>query len=440
MRISALLKALNPKRHPWAFALVAFLLMGLPASTAQPEKSPWLYARAYHIPSEYTNQESGYFSIIEGKNSRLYIGCAKYSINAFLVEFNPLKAVMRMVVDVHRVIGMILRGFAAQAKIHTRNNVGASGKIYFGSKQGYPEKGENRSDYPGGYVLVYDPKTDKTENYGIPIKHQGVISVMPDESRGVAYISTCDDGRPIESSHFMILDLKKKTYRDLGDCQHSYAFIVLDHKGRAYHPVRGGLIARYDPETDKLDKLPITVDGFKPPEAITKDGAVLNWETSPDRKTLYAIEMSTNQLFSFDLTASVPAIPGRSLGQLLPGAPSSDCRALAVGSTGIVWATVTQPGKNGQEFHLVNYRPGASAPRDLGPVAIANPDYTPFTDAKGKPLPWHHAIRKEKDGAMTPLVPLGICAGHDGSVYALTLAPFTLLHFSPQVLAAAEKR
>ena len=60
----------------------------------------------------------------------------------------------------------------------------------------------------------------------MPQKNFGVISVTPDEERGVCYISTCDDGRPIENSHFMVLDLKTKKYRDLGDTEQSYAFIV----------------------------------------------------------------------------------------------------------------------------------------------------------------------------------------------------------------------
>ena len=203
------------------------------------------------IPSQYTNQESGYFSIVEGHNGRVYIGAAKYGVDAYLIEFDPKAAAMKMVMDVHKVIGSDAKGFAAQAKLHTRNNVGASGKIYVGSKQGYPEKDEKRSDYPGGYVLTYDPATGKSEHFGIAKPQHGIISVMPDEARGVAYVSTCSDERPVDHTHFMILDLKKKTYRDLGDMEHMYAFIVLDHLGRAYHPVRGGKIARYDPKTDQ---------------------------------------------------------------------------------------------------------------------------------------------------------------------------------------------
>ena len=41
------------------------------------------------LPNALTNQGSGYFSIVEGKNGRLYIGTAKYGVNAYLVEFDP---------------------------------------------------------------------------------------------------------------------------------------------------------------------------------------------------------------------------------------------------------------------------------------------------------------------------------------------------------------
>ena len=424
-------------RYP-LLAVVVAVALAWPAEAQNPEPPRWLLGKAFHIPSEFTNQESGYFSIIEGKNGRLYIGTAKYGVNAYLVEFNPVDSVMRMVTDVHRVIMSMLRNFAAQAKIHTRNNVGQlTGKIYFGSKQGYidPKLNEKLTDYPGGYVLVYDPKTGATENFGLPQKHFGIISVTPDEVKGLAYISTCDDGRPIEHSHFMVLDLKTKKYRDLGDTEHSYGFIVIDDQHRAYHPVRGGTIARFDPASDKLDKLEITVDGEAPPKALTKDGAILNWEASPDGKTLWCVEMSTNQLYSFDLTAKTAKIPGKTHGPLLPHAKRTDCRALCAGPKGQVWMAVSDPGRpGGQVCHLVSYIPGAKTPRDHGPVGVANPDYIKLYDANNKMKPWRHTLRKEKDGTYAPWQPLGIAASADGSVNILTLAPFTLIRFSPQQL------
>jgi sugar lactone lactonase YvrE len=424
------------RRHPLGVLAVLSSLLVFVPSHAGEEKPRWLLGQAFHVPSEYTNQESGYFSIIEGHNGNVYIGTAKYGVNSYLIEFNPRTAVMQMVVDVHRAIGTFLRGFAAQAKIHTRNNVGKlTGKIYFASKQGYPEKGEKRTDYPGGYVFAYDPKTGKTENFGMPKKHHGVISVTPDEDRGLLYISTCDDGRPIEHSHFMVYDMKKKEYRDLGDSEHSYAFIVLDDRGRAYHPFRGGKVARYDPDRGQVEMLAVTVDGQPVPKEIAKDGAILNWDASPDGKTLWCVEMSTNQLFSFDLTANDKAIPGKRHGALLPNARATDCRALAVAPNGKAWMALTEQGRPaGALTHLVSYTPGDKAPRDHGPVGIANPDYVKLTDENGKPRPWHHTLRKEKDGTLTPWQPLGIAAGSDGSVYVLTLAPLTVIRYTPEQL------
>jgi sugar lactone lactonase YvrE len=409
-------------------AIAVILTFFLAPVRAQEPK--WLLGRATKLPSEYTNQESGYFSIVEGKNSKLYIGAAKYGVNAYLLEHDPKSDTTKMVIDAHQVIGSKATGFAAQAKFHTRNNVGDSGKIYVGTKQGYPEKNETRDQYPGGYAMTYDPATGKTEHFGIAKPKHGIISVTPDESRGLIYISTCSDDRPIDHTHFMIYNVKAKHYSDLGDMEHAYAFIVVDNLGRAYHPIRGGTIARWNPDAKKLDRLKVTVDGRPAPSSITKEHAILNWEISPDRKTLFAVEMTTNELYSFDLTASGDAIPGKSLGALIPGAKHTDCRAMSVGPDGVVWAAVTVQ-QNSGGLHLVSCAPGRS-PRDHGAVGVANQSFTTFTDTAGKPKPWHHTMPKAKDGTLGPWQPMGVCGMKDGSVYVLTIAPFTVIRYEKE--------
>src|SRR5688500_17820081 len=138
---------------------------------AQPPEKPWLYTTAHAVPKETTSEGSGYFAIIEGLDRKIYVGAAKYRHNAYLVEYDPETRDMRVAVDCQREIGASIpgsataTGFAAQAKIHTRNNIGPSGKIYFGTKQGYPDTklGEKFADYPGGYPMVCDPKTGVTK-------------------------------------------------------------------------------------------------------------------------------------------------------------------------------------------------------------------------------------------------------------------------------------
>jgi sugar lactone lactonase YvrE len=424
-------------------ALLAVSLLAHPAAAQDDLKDVrWLKATAFAVPKETATEGEGYFSIIEGLNRRLYVGTHANGVNAWLVEFDPASKKMKIVVDAHQAIGRDLKGFGSQAKIHTRNNVGASGRIYFGTKQGYPGKGEKREDYPGGYPMVYDPATGQTKVYPIPVPHEGINSITPDEERGVAYISTCSDRRPGpgENAHFLILDLKTGKYRDLIDTRHIYGFIVVDHRHRAYHPVLGGDIVRYDPVADKLERLKQTIDG-KPPakESHLADpvtGHPINWDITPDGKTLYALPMSANQLYSYDLMQKGDTLAGRSLGELVPGARDTDCRAMSVGPKGTVWASVTvaHP-KVGRLDHLVSYRPGDKSPRDHGPVAVSNPDFTEFTDKGGKPLPYHGGFLKLPGGmSTTRYVTMGVCEARDGNVYILALHPYSVLQVAPDQL------
>jgi hypothetical protein len=406
-------------------------------------KAKWVKSTAYVVPKETATEGEGYFSIIEGHNGRLYIGTHANGVNSWLVEFDPAAEKMKVVVDAHKAIGKNIKGFGSQAKIHTRNNTGASGKIYFGTKQGYPDtnKGEKREDYPGGYPMVYDPKSGDTKVYPIPVPHEGIISITPDESRGVAYISTCSDGRPGpgENSHFLILDLKTGKYRNLIDTRHPFGFIVVDYLGRAYHPMLGGDIVRYDPSTDKLERLKQTIDGKAPtPDSHLADekGHPINWDITPDGKTLYALPMSTNNAYVYDLTQKGDTLAGKSLGTLIEGAKTIDCRAMCVGPKGTMWAAITEShSKVGQLLHLVSYRAGDKAPHDLGPVSVSNPNFTEFVDKNGKPLPFHGGFGKVGEVTTTKYVILGVCEGKSGDVYIMALHPYSVLKVSAKELA-----
>ena len=120
---------------------------------------------------------------------------------------------------------------------------------------------------------------------------------------------------------------------------------------------------------------------------------------------------------------------GRSLGKLLPDAEKTDCRGMCVGPRGTVWAAVWGSRGNEGALHLVRKSPQDAAPRDLGAVSVSNPDYTPFVDADGKPLPYHHGFRKTPEGVFTPLYHMGIAETEDGRVYMLVIDPYTVLEF-----------
>src|SRR4051812_39573480 len=257
-------------------APVAMLAADQPASATKPPASlKYLWAKAYYFPPETTTEESGYFSLCEGKNSRIYVGSAAYGRNSFLVEFDPKTEKMRIVLDTHKLVGLPLEptGYAAQSKIHTRNYVGPSGKIYVGTKQGYPTEAEKKSGkvatYRGGYVLTYDPATGKAENLGMPMplgdkrlpvdakEGEGVIDVTADEARGLIYVITC------EHQYWMLYDVKhpEKGYRALGPILRDQPNTLIDSKGRATAITKDYEVARYDPATDKVTVDKLLVDG-----------------------------------------------------------------------------------------------------------------------------------------------------------------------------------
>ena len=402
----------------------------------------WLPAKAYHIPSEYTSEESGYQSIGEGLDGRIYIGTAKYRVTAHVVEFDPKRETMRSVVDVMKATGSTATGFAAQAKVHTPIVVaGPSGKLYFGSKQGYPTGAEKRTDYPGGYPLVYDPATGAARAYPIPIPHQGVISHVADEARGISYVSTCDDGRPVEVSHFMVLDLKTGKYRDLGDMGRSYAYIQRDCRGRALHLATAARVGAYDPATERLTMLEMMVDGARPgADTLLHQNHPLQVGVSPDGKQLYLLPMSENALYVGDLTAAGDRLPLRRVAPVLAGAQgTTDCRALTVDHSGRVWAVVRQTIPDyGMTHHLCVYDPRTERCRDVGVPYVTNPGYVEVKDAEGKVKPWHHGFWTTPDGRLTPLhAHMALAAARDGTVYVTIIYPFTLLRIQRDTLEKA---
>ena len=71
-----------------------------PQSKSPPTQPPpfrYIDATAYHVLPQTHNSESGYFSLCEGLDGRVYVGTAKYGENSYLVEFDPATARQRIV-------------------------------------------------------------------------------------------------------------------------------------------------------------------------------------------------------------------------------------------------------------------------------------------------------------------------------------------------------
>jgi hypothetical protein len=411
---------------------------------------PYVRAKAFHIPPETTTEESGYFSLCEGRNGKIYIGTAAYGRNSYLVEFDPATEKMRIVLDTHKLVGLPLEpsGYAAQSKIHTRNFVGPSGRIYVGSKQGYPtaaeraalERGEKIPTYRGGFVMVYDPAT---ENLGMPMpltdeqiaagkkEGEGVIDVTADEERGLVYVITC------EEQHWMLYDMKAKRFRELGPILRDQPNTLIDAQGRGTAITKDYQIARYDPATDTVSVDPLLVEGAPFAEYLGTPRVHPDWRITPDGKTAYLQLLDDLRMFRVDLTgAADQPVEATNLGERIAGEHPDSRGSISIGPDGRVYSAVridnTTGFGTGYLHHLVRHDPASGTMEDLGVLAVRNPEFFDFAagpqpnpDGSLRPVHGYHTL---PDGTLTPLhVIMALIVAHDGTIYATTIYPFTLL-------------
>ena len=443
---------------PSFVAVLVIIWASIQAFCASPtvaQKLPFTYvwSKAFHIPPGTTTEESGYFSLCEGHNGKIYIGTAAYGRNSYLVEFDPATEKMRIVLDTHKLVGLPLTptGYAAQSKIHTRNFVGPSGKIYVGSKQGYPtaveyealKRGEEIPVYRGGYVMVYDPATDKAENLGMPMplderkiaagkkEGEGVIDVTADESRGLIYVITC------EEQHWMLYDMKTKTYRELGPILRDQPNTLIDAQGRGTAITAEFQIARYDPATDKGTIDPLLVEGKPLAKYLGAKRVHPDWRITSDGKTAYLQLLNDLRMFRVDLTgAAGQPVVATSLGDRIEGQNPDSRGSINIAPDGCVYSAVRIDNNTGfgEGFlhHLVRYAPATGAMDDLGVFAVENPDFFNFAagpsknpDGSARPVHGYHTL---PDGTLTPLhTIMALIVTHDGTIYATSIYPFTLL-------------
>lgn len=401
-----------------------FLLVAGACIAAEWPQAPFRYVwgTAYHVLPETHNNESGYFALLAHPNGKVYVGTAKYGVNSYLVEFDSSSGTQRIVIDTNKVCGATGVGEAAQAKIHTKLYVAPSGMIYCGSMHGHHKGPGNDSGYPGGYVMRYDPKTDRAECLGMPMKEDGVIDVIADEGRGLLYVCT------IGVNRWLVGSIREKTYRDLGVTVAAFAATLVDRQGRAHTLTDKYEVATYDPKTEKVQVRPI----FTGKARWETKSQVPIWVMSPEGRYAYLIMMNDPTLIRIDLLSNGTVMQAENLGVMIDGKHPDSRSGLSMGPDGRVYALIrvdntTGFGK-GYLHHLLRYDPKSKTHEDLGVLAVRNPDFFNWKGKDGKAPPWTHGYHRLPDGVLTPLHGhQGLTVAPNNTVYATILYPYTLL-------------
>lgn len=104
--------------------------------------------------------------------------------------------------------------------------------------------------YPGSYMLVYDPKTGKTENWGMPVPRETIYGATYDKKHNAIYMIGFLKG------HVYRYSIDDKTVMDLGKAAEIFCYRL--HVGpdeNIYGITKSGYLWRINVDTCKLEDL-----------------------------------------------------------------------------------------------------------------------------------------------------------------------------------------
>lgn len=185
----------------------------------------------------------------------------------------------------------------------------------------------------------------------------------------------------------------------------------------------------------------LLVDGKPFREVVGPDAVHPDWRLAADGRTAYLQLLNDLRMFQIDLgEASGKPVPARSLGNRIAGKQPDSRGSISIGPDGRVYSAVRIDNETGfgtgYLHHLARWDPRARQMADLGIFAVKNPDFFDFKGPQAKnpdgSLRPRYGFHTLPDGTLTPLhVIMAMIVAHDGTLYATTIYPFTLLRILP---------
>lgn len=243
--------------------------------------------------------------IICASDGNIYFGVSSHSkthaVHLFCYDMGKKK--VKLVGDIGKITGENGNGMIPQGKIHSEiyedNNI-----LYFTTHWAHRDE---KLPYPGGHFMSYDIKKRKFIDYGIPLKGQGLISMVYDPKYKRCYALSCEYPHFKRGSHLIILDVKNRKFYDKGIVQldkQVCRVLLCDDRGNIYWSATPGKIGKYNPETDTVEFLdvflPVNTKNLKKDyRKITKED-MWRWITwDKVNKVAYGLITYNSHLFSF---------------------------------------------------------------------------------------------------------------------------------------------
>lgn len=353
-----------------------------------------------YVPEEF-HTGGAYTAIQASPDGRVYIGTTIYDGYAHLLAFTPASGRFDSLADMAVATGERNPGPYAQAKIHTKPAIAPDGRVYFGTKSGKPAREPRwQENYPGGHLLVYDPRTGTVTDLGIIKPRVSIIAVGVDPMRGLVYALTDPD------SHLITYDPRARVFVDRGQFgppgEDPMRYLVVLANGDAFHRWREGVVSRYTAATGAIERLPLTVNGsgtYETPYAAA---------AAPDGRRFVALGNRSGQVYLFE--PHEREIGVRVLGAALPD--GYDPPGVHYTITAAPDRAFYYTGQLAQDLFILRVPPDFTRPQVVARVAPLGPPPTGYA----RPVARNLIIQ-------------GSTAAPDGTLVVMTAYPLRLLLF-----------
>ena len=249
--------------------------------------------------------DGNWAALFAGSDGKVYAGLANHGGGGHLLYYDSKTDAMHDVGNLTELCGESHLKRGPQSKIHAKFGEGKDGRIYFGTHAGLwwdYARFATKEGYPGAHWMAFDPKTGRVEDFGLGVPNEGVNTGAYDPLFNRIY------GLTHPRAHFVYYDVAKRKAVDLGRINNNESIcrtLGIDDEGYVYGSFGLGRIFRYDPRTDAIRELSVTIPIREKGISLGRDydKGETAWRTVVwDQKTrqFYGVDESATTLFSFN--------------------------------------------------------------------------------------------------------------------------------------------
>ena len=295
---------ISKRRSAWLLA--AWLCVpGLAKWTLRATDAPHTVTVEYRYFDGLAQMDGNWAALKAASDGKVYVGLACHGCNGHLVYYDSKTDRMVDIGDLTKIAGENGLGMGPQSKIHAKFGEGKDGRIYFATHGGWwfnYARIDTEEGYPGAHYMAYDPKTGQAQDFGIGPRFEGVNTGAYDPKFNRIYGLTHPRG------HFIYYDVATGAKVDKGrmnDFDSICRTLGIDDEGNVYGSFGMGRIYKYDPRTDNVRELSVTLPIRPKGISLGRDynksetaWRVVVWDQ--ETRKFYGVEESETRLFSFD--------------------------------------------------------------------------------------------------------------------------------------------